>query len=167
MSHRNVYWKGCGGCGRGGCRRVFACCRGANRMSSRETQSEAPRTDCEDILPLNKQMYYIWGWYRACQCFDVIPDASGSLLGKRRPNLRNQMRCHLSLMVEVLDYAQQLCVQDGCALLRINPWRTRRKFEDYNGNRIRGYVKRIDSGWEISQGKTYARRDKCEKKVEN
>jgi len=72
----------------------------------------------------------------------------------------------------VLDHAQQLCVQDGGALSRINPWPTRRKFENYDESRIRGYVKRMGSecvktGREISQGKTYEKCDKCEKKVEN
>ena len=98
----------------------------------------------------------------------MIPDASGSVLGKRRPNSRDQMECYLSLKFEVLAYAQQLCVQDGGALSHIEPWPTRRKFENYDGSRRQGYVNRMDpecvkTRRKISQGKMC---EKCVKKVE-
>lgn len=101
----------------------------------------------------------------------MIPDASSSLLGKCRPCLRDQMECHLSLKVEVLAYARQLCVQDGGTLSHINPRRTRRKFENYDGSRRHEHVRRmgpecINARPVISQGKMYEKCERYEKKVE-
>lgn len=108
-------------------------------MSSRGTRSEAPRIIREDLPPLNRLLHHNGDWYRACSYFDMIPHASGSLLGERLPKLHNQMERHLPLVVEVLACAQRLCVQDGGVL--VHPWPTHWKSENYDENRRHGHVR--------------------------
>lgn len=96
----------------------------------------------------------------------MIPHASGSLLGERRPNLHNHMEYHLLLKVEVLTCAQRLCVQDGGVPVR--PWPTRWKSENYDENRRYGHVRmgseHVKTCRPIAQSKPY---EKWKKKVEN